>query len=609
MAWSRILRVLLVVYVAATALYIAYIVGHEPFSFDAWNVAFDTRSEPATLDRFLDYWWFEYTHSNPRLGQALTYLAYKLEYFAVIATPIAYFAIALAVTVLGIGRSPHRRGRDLALFAIAIGFGWFALPEIGRNMFNRAYGANYIYGAAIQLWFLVPLRLAGTYDASTPRCVLYALAGVLAGACNEHTGPAIALLLVGLAWQLRRRGERPRLVIAAAIGFVVGFCAIFFAPGQGERYDGLVTKTSLPMRMVQRGVIGMLDILHDYVAYAAPLLLLVLVLLVRSAWDDRGRPTRTLRLLVLAIAIGLAMAITLFVSPKLGSRFYTVSLALLLAATIAVIDALAGKRTLAALVVLAVAASSYAAIRTIPLYTRVARQSHARLAGLAATKPGDVFVADAFDQSDESWWFIGDDFDDANKRARVARYLGLARVSYRGFDMKQPLGTAGVAVVARYWLPGEPCPLDDRELDLEGRGFDVPGIVASTRDRIAQLRAQLAPRSFERYELAVEFPGTPPQLPASRILVARAVGDELEQYAGAITRPGASLTREIQLPPALANQPRDIYVLQVGGDYKKLGSTRGEPLRFTPWRTGIYWALACNATECFVIAAARSHAG
>src|SRR5688500_14174947 len=99
-----------VAYVVATAVHVAWILAHEPFAFDAWNLAVDTRGEAITLDRFFDYWWTQYTHSNPRLGQPLTYLSYKLDYFAVIATPLAHLAIALAVTVLGLGRWP--RGRD-----------------------------------------------------------------------------------------------------------------------------------------------------------------------------------------------------------------------------------------------------------------------------------------------------------------------------------------------------------------------------------------------------------------------------------------------------------------------------------------------------------------
>jgi hypothetical protein len=79
--WSRILRVLFVAYVVMTALHIGWVVHHEPYSFDAWNVANDTHAQPGTAGRFFDYWWFEYTHSNPRFGQSVAYLGYTVEWF------------------------------------------------------------------------------------------------------------------------------------------------------------------------------------------------------------------------------------------------------------------------------------------------------------------------------------------------------------------------------------------------------------------------------------------------------------------------------------------------------------------------------------------------
>src|SRR5687767_10951295 len=101
-----VLRVLFVAYVLATAVHIGLVVAHEPFAFDAWNIAQDTRAEPFSFSRFLDYGTGQYLSSNPRVGQWFAYLAYKLEYFAVVATPLAYLALALAVTILGLGRWP-----------------------------------------------------------------------------------------------------------------------------------------------------------------------------------------------------------------------------------------------------------------------------------------------------------------------------------------------------------------------------------------------------------------------------------------------------------------------------------------------------------------------
>ena len=106
---------------------------------------------------------------------------------------------------------------------------------VGKTMFCRAYGANYVYGAAIQLWFLVPLRLR--VRATPARIALFGIAGVVAGLCNEHTGPVLCLGLALWAWR-----SRDRLAIAGAAGAIVGFAAIFFAPGQGERYEGLAQR-------------------------------------------------------------------------------------------------------------------------------------------------------------------------------------------------------------------------------------------------------------------------------------------------------------------------------------------------------------------------------
>src|SRR5258706_11109955 len=305
--------------------------AHEPFCFDAWNVAVETDAKPFSVGRFFDYGSYEYTHSNPRIGQPITYLVYKLDYLAEVLTPLAFLAISAAITTLGLGRLP-RRARDLALWAVALGCMWFALPEIGRNMFCRAYATNYVYTIAAVLWFLVPLRLG-----TGKRPILYALAGVAVGMCNEHTGPALVAVLGGYAWWLRRDGKPFWYPAAGAAGVLVGFAALFFAPGQGERYGGIAEEVSLPMRLIQRGVPGNFDILRDWVVYAAPLLLIaVLLLLVRGA--DEARRARALRWIAVAAGIGVVMAMTLFVSPKLGSRFYMVPMALLLAGVLGVAD-------------------------------------------------------------------------------------------------------------------------------------------------------------------------------------------------------------------------------------------------------------------------------
>lgn len=607
----RILYALFVLYVVATGVHIGWVLAHEPFSFDAWNVAVDTNAEPASVGNFFGYWWQQYTQSNPRLGQPLTYLGYKLEYVAEIVLPLCVILLTLAVTTLGLGRWPWRSPRGIALWGISLGFVWFVLPELGRNLFCRAYGLNYVFGATVQLWFLVPLRLGATRDAPLHICALYALLGVAAGMCNEHTGPALVLLLAGLGFWHHRKGERPKLLWAGALGFLVGFCAILFAPGQGSRYDGLAQKMSLLDRLLSRGVEGNLRIFTEYLLFAAPLLALIVVVLLASLLRDSGDSARrrdALRVIAFALAVGSVVAMTMFVSPKLGARFHFVGLALLLGGFIALLDAVVERPLLLApFVAFAVMSSAYAASKTIPLYARVSAQAAERMAELEASPVGGIYVADAWVQVEESWWFIGDDFRDYRKRELVAKYFGLARVLFRGYYPRVPLGLTGIRILPKYWTVGATSAADYHEFELGvDRGFDIATLHSGTRESIDILRRQLAPQQLARFELPIAFAGERPALPRKELILSRWVEGRFEGYVAKFVRRGKQRTRQIKLPPELAGKPFDIYVLLVGGSYKELGSAAsGTPPSFEPWAKGVYWVLACDAQTCWVVAASR----
>jgi hypothetical protein len=558
LAWSRILRALFVVYVTATAIHIGWVIAHEPFLFDAWNVAVDTEAKPFSVGRFFGYWWYEYTHSNPRLGQAFTYLGYKLEYFSVIAAPLAYLALATAIFVLGTARLPSwRRGRDLALWAIAIGFIWFALPSVGKTLFNRAYGSNYFYTAAIQLWFLVPLRLRPHGRGSVRACVAYALFGFVAGMCNEHTGPTLCAFMIGYAWWTHgKTQQRPAFAWSGALGAVAGFAAIFLAPGQEQRYEGLANRVTMLGRVLQRGIVGNLEIVRDLVLAGAPLLAMILIVLIvaRDGGDERRVAIRrALNFLALVIVAALAMAVTIFVSPKLGPRFFYVSMSLLLAAFIALADTVLTRRLLAALVVVAVAASTYAAARTIPLYRRVAKAGEIRMAALAAAPRGSIFAADAFEQVEDTWWFLGDDFRDAKKREMVASYFGLSGVTFRSYDPKAPLGLSSVKLVTHADVDPPRCLTEALSLGAV-RGFDIEGLHKEVNVAIESLRAWLGP-SVQLRGLDVEVRLADVTLPKPYVLVARWKSTGLEAYVGAIQRKGRDRVRTIAVPSRFASPP------------------------------------------------------
>ncbi len=600
----RVWRALFLAYLGATAVHIGWVMLHEPFYFDAWNVAVTSGAKPITAHNFFSFWWHEYTHSNPRLGQPLTYLSYKLTYFSAVMMPLAFLAIGAAATTLGLGRLPSlRKNRDLALWAFATGALWFVLPQIGKTLFCSAYGANYIYTAAIQLWFLVPLRLtvATRGEPRSPAILAaYALAGVAAGLCNEHTGPTLCLFLVLYAWQYR-----DRLAMAGAAGAIVGFAALFFAPGQGERYGGLAQKTGMWGRVMQHGLEGNLDILRNVVLYGAPLLLILAVVTILA--KDREALRGPLRFVALALVAATLIAMTIFVSPKLGPRFYYVGMALLLAGVIGVVEASLSPRQLVPLVVLAVLASAYAAYRTIPLYKKLDAQSTARIAALEAAPRRTVFIADAFKQVDEDWWSLGDDFRDAKKRELVADYFDLSGVVFRAYNPNVPLGVMSVRLVPRLKTTPDVCVDEYGGFALGSfKGFDLAGLHREMKIAVELLRARLgAGVDLLELELAAVSDDPSVKMPRPKTLVGRWMPQSFEGHIGKIVRKSRGRTRDIELPKELDGKDIEVFIYNVGGEYRRLGLGGGERLQYVPWTSGVYWVLACRPDECWVIAATR----
>jgi hypothetical protein len=612
---ARILRALFWFYVVATCLHIALVVYREPFAFDAWNVAVDSGAEPASISRFFAFWHQQYTSSNPRLGQPLAYLAYKTHGFAEIGTPLAYLAIVLASFVLGLGRWPSRAsGRDLATLAIGIGFLWFAAPSFPAYMFCRAYATNYVWAAAIQLWFLAALRLHdGAAPASGPRLAAIAGLGVAAGMCNEHTGPTLlALVIAYIAWTWRTRRVHARFAYAGAAGVIAGYALLFLAPGQSERYEGLGEKYTLIQQVIVRGFKGNIDIFQGLLFAAAPLLaVLVFVVAIgilaegrdeHSLVEVRHRQRRALAIIGVALAAGALITMTVFASPKLGPRFYMHAMLGLLAGVLAAVRTfLHSPRSFAPFVIMAVVASLYAAVRTLPSYHRYKADSDLRMQQLAATPAGGVYTADAWEQVAETWWFLGDDFRDQRKRELVARVYQLDRVLFRGNDVWSTLGVSDVKLTMHSDFEPAVCIDEQDRLDIKPYiGRDVAAIHHAFLDTIAEIQRGV-PARLRSVDLTAAFLGSRPPLPRDVMYVARWRDGALEAYTATLSRAGRSLDRKITIDQKLFGSDRDVYLVAIGDPPLRLGKSSARQFAYRPWRTGQYWTLACDAGSCFVL--------
>ncbi len=594
---ARLLRVLFFLYVGLTFANIAYVVYREPFAFDAWNVAVDTGAQEFSIRRFFEFWHQQYTESNPRIGQPLTYFAYKLVGFAEVVTPLAFFAIVVGAFVLGTGHRPdHRKGRDLATLAFGIGLMWIAAPNFPSYLFCRAYATNYVWTAAILMWFLVVLKQqAGHSERGHPGKLAAMFAfGVVAGMCNEHTGPTLLLFTFGYAaWTWRKHHRRAWSLWAGALGTLIGFAVIFFAPGQSSRYDEFLReKLTLTQQILVRGIAGNLEILKGMLFAAAPLLTLLLAVMAVGMLSEnrtdaalpevRQRQRRAFAIIAVGLLASILITCTVFASPKLGPRFYMHPVLLLLAGMLGVTHSyLHRARAYAPFVVLAVIASIYAGFRTIPMYTRLHRDSELRLAELAAAAPGGFYTANALEQVPESWWFLGDDFRDQKKRELVASYFGLNRVLFRGGDLWKTLGITDVKLTMQYEFDDPKVCLDElEELDLKPYvGRDLGALHHAFVDAITEVQ-RIAPSPLRKVDLVATFLGSKPPMPRDRTYVARWAAGVLEGYVGGMKRVKRSKDRIVVLPAALAQASWDIYMVAVGDEPRLLGSsTSKQPLK------------------------------
>jgi hypothetical protein len=105
-------------------------------------------------------------------------------------------------------------------------------------------------------------------------------------------------------------------------------------------------------------------------------------------------------------------------------------------------------------------------------------------------------------------------------------------------------------------------------------------------------------------ELSVHFVGERPKLPREKLLVARWSPRRFEAYVAKTSRKPRQTKRSIELPAELHRADVEVFIYQVGGEAKRLG-TGTDSLTYVPWKTGAYWILACDSVECFVTSAMR----
>lgn len=407
----------------------------EPVLGDGWG---HMEFHHAYALSFANLWFFfkyNYLQMNPRLGQTATMLLYTPGPLRVIAVPALALGLQLLLVTLALGRWPSlRRSEDALAFATMFALSCLCVPLFGHMVFYRPYTGNYLFGWVCCCAFLVPYRL----HVEAPRGARVwwipgmLVLGAIAGLSNEHTTPTVIVLAVAaVVYSARRYARVHAWMIAGIVGAIAGGIALYFAPGQGLRYNQLATQSSLFERIVARGAYADVKPFIEVAWHLWPAAAWLAI-----AWPTRNRPTEVLRTRALATrayAIASALVlVTLLLSPKLGERLELASVELACAAVVSWLVpriVLRWQRLLAWCGALGVELAFVVAC--VFIYATVGPEFKARLAALEHAPKGSSLTLTPYSLG-RSHWFYGDDFTIAGKRALVAGQYGLSAISLDG---------------------------------------------------------------------------------------------------------------------------------------------------------------------------------
>ncbi len=409
----------------------------EPVLGDGWGHLQFHHDNELTLHNVWFFAKYNYESMNPRIGQTLTMLLFTQGPWHAIATPLVELALFFELTVLALGRMPSPRRLDDALvFATIVAMAAICVPVFGQMLFYRPYTGNYLYGLVVSLAFLIPYRLHVTaprdwgWWTALPMLVV----GAAAGLSNEHTGPAFTA--AAIAAIVYRRDRLQPWMIAGVVGIVAGGLALYFAPGQDLRYNGLATQASLLGRIAGRGVLGNLRPFGIVLAYLSPAI--AWVALGVASRPAEPVPRERTAIAVALGAIALAIVATLLASPKLGERLYLASSALACTAIASwLVPRLAARWARTAAWAGAAGVLLFVGWRCVASYHRVGAEFADRMAALEHAAPNTKLVVPPLSVG-KSRWFYGDDFELASKREAVAAQYGLASI-----ELAQRVATPG----------------------------------------------------------------------------------------------------------------------------------------------------------------------
>jgi hypothetical protein len=379
-------------------------------------------------------------NGNPRLGNTATFLAYHWPVIQLGLTPLVSMALVLAVFVLACARWPGANRYDCTRLSLIIALLLWATPNAGQMLFYRPFMGNYVYGAAMQLALLIPYRLylkrPGQFEQWPYAPILLFAAGLLCGLMNEHTGPAVLLVLLGLgtlAWS--GASTHRRWITAGTLGFLIGWLALLLAPGQSIRYGGMGTELGVLERVFSRDLAKSIELAWNWTTLSRPAWLLTLLLclapLYRGLRGEIAWHSRSWLGLVCCLLLSVMIGITVLGSPVTKDRlFYAACLPMVVAALVALDMAPRRKFTWFGLSATSLAVIVFSGHQIWHSYALANEEFQERVRLVRLSKAGSTVVVPPYSQSEATRWIRSDDLRARSKShiSAMVNHFGVAEI-------------------------------------------------------------------------------------------------------------------------------------------------------------------------------------
>src|SRR6185312_11013515 len=225
----------------------------------------------------------------------------------------------------------------------------------------------------------------------------------------------------------------PVWAIVGIVAMIAGGIALFEAPGQAIRYNGLANHGSLLGRVLSRGIVadlGLFGSLAGYLALTLPWIVIAAAARFAVGPAPATQPRRRTELALLGIAV--AIVATLLVSPKVGPRLFFGAVALGCAGIAGfVVRHLIPRWSKLAVAALSAVWLLYAGYKCVSAYHEVGPEFAARLELLEHAPANSVLDLPSYTVH-RTRWVLDDDLAIAQIRNMVAFSFQLALIRLDG---------------------------------------------------------------------------------------------------------------------------------------------------------------------------------